>query len=163
MPKSAFIERLREKNKFLRDAISRGEHVAVARPAEPNSFKAAPLREWAKGAGIDENDPLLVRALAAQEKADWSDWTSWLDMEEAVLDFMEVHCEFKDAWPPNTEQIERFLQKAGRGQLTATEVEEFRRLAEETFREWQPQYSPAFKERIKSALSLLHIPLPEES
>jgi hypothetical protein len=39
------------------------------------------------------------------------------------------------------------------GEATAVEIEEFRRIADEAFRDWQPEYSPAFKERIESARS----------
>lgn len=48
---------------------------AVAMPAESNSMKAMPLHEAARQSNIAENDPLLVRAVKAQEKADWR--TSW--------------------------------------------------------------------------------------
>jgi hypothetical protein len=72
--------------------------------SESNSFKAASLREWAKDAGVDENDALLLRALEGQQKAiypvadpsNWrTNWASWLDMQEAIYDFMEAHLEIK--------------------------------------------------------------------
>jgi hypothetical protein len=162
--KKPFMDEMRKRRDMMRDAISRGQSAPVAMPAEANSFKAAPLREWAKGAGVDQNDPLLLRALEAQEKAvypgndqgDWkTNWTLWLDMEEAIQDFMEAHLEIKNAWPPNTQQIELLLRKVQGGEATAVEIEEFRRIADEPFRDWQPEYSPAFRERIEAALSLL--------
>jgi len=151
------MEEMRNRRKIMRDAISRGESLPIMMPAESNSFKAAPLREWAKAARVDENDPLLLRALEAQAKAEYgtTNWESWFDMEDAIQEFIEAHFDIKDAWPPNAQQIEAFLQKVEKGRLTAVEVEEFQRIADETFRDWQPEYSPAFKERIKSALSLL--------
>jgi hypothetical protein len=98
----------------------------------------------------------LVRALKAQEKADWrTSWASWLEMEIAVQAFVQAHFEIKNAWPPDSGQIEEFLQKLEKGNLTAIEIEEFRWLASEVLRDWQPEYSPAFKKRIESAVSLL--------
>jgi len=47
------------------------------------------------------------------------------------------------------------LPKIECGKATASEIEEFRPLADETLQEWQPEYSPEFKERTESALSLL--------
>ena len=149
MPKQTAM---REHLKKMREIASRGENIFLAMPSESNSFRAFPLREIAEQLKIDDNDPLLVRALEAQQKADRSNPTSWLDMDEAVLEFLEAHCEIEAAWPPNAHQIEAFLQKIETAQLTATEVEEFRNLAEHTFRDWQPQYSPGFKQRIESAL-----------
>jgi hypothetical protein len=61
-----------------------------------------------KDAGVDENDPLLLRALEAQQKAiypvadpsNWrTNWASWLDMQEAIYDFMEAHLKIKQGWP----------------------------------------------------------------
>jgi hypothetical protein len=127
----------------------------VAMPDHSNTFRAIPLRKMALEAGIDEKDPLLVRALEAQEKAE--DWktnpASWIEMETAVWACINAHFAIKDAWPPETERIEALL-----GRLkgpTASEVENFRQLAAKVLRDWQPQYSPAFKERINSAISLL--------
>jgi hypothetical protein len=95
MSKKAFMDEMRTRREMMRDAINRGESVPVAMPAESNSFKAAPLREWGKDAGVDENDPLLLRALEAQEKADSRKVTSWLDMKEAITDFIDAHYEVK--------------------------------------------------------------------
>jgi hypothetical protein len=129
---------------------------AVAMAAESNSMKAVPLREWARQSNIAENDPLLVRAAKAQERADWrTSWESWMEMEIAVMAFMRTHFEFKNAWPPQTGEIEYFLQKLKHDNLTPTEVEKFRHLAAETFHDWQPEYSPAFKRRIEAGLSRL--------
>jgi hypothetical protein len=129
---------------------------AVVIPSESNSFHAAPLREWARQAGIHDNDPLLVRALKAQEKADWrTNLASWQEMEISVLAFMQAHFEIKNAWPPESPRIEGFLQKLQKGNPTTTEIEEFRRLGREVLRDWQSEYSPAFKQRIESAMSLL--------
>ena len=129
---------------------------AVAMASEANSMKAAPLREWARQSNIAENDPLLVRAAKAQEKADWrTSWESWMEMEIAVWAFISTHFECKDAWPPQTGEIEYFLQKLEHANLTLTEVEKFRHLAAETFHAWQPEYSPAFKRRIQAGLSRL--------
>jgi hypothetical protein len=61
----------------------------------------------------------------------------------------------KDALPPNFMQIQPLLRLLESGKATADEIEEFRRIANETLREWQPEYSPAFKNRIESALNLL--------
>jgi hypothetical protein len=93
----------------------------------------------------------LLRALEAQE----TNLALWLDMEEAIQDFMEAHLEIKNAWPANTQQIELLLRTVQGGEATAVEIEEFRRIADEVFRDWHPEYSPAFKERIESALRLL--------
>jgi aromatic ring-opening dioxygenase catalytic subunit (LigB family) len=60
---------VREMHKRLRDAISRGESITVASGNPGHSFREMPLRERAKEAGVDENDPLLVRALELQQKA----------------------------------------------------------------------------------------------
>lgn len=71
--------------------------VAIA----ANSMKTAPLREWATTGGVAESDPLLTRALKAQERADWrTSWESWQEMEIAAVAFLRTHFEFKDAWPP---------------------------------------------------------------
>jgi hypothetical protein len=103
MSKKAFMDEMRTRREMMRDAINRGESVPVAMPAESNSFKAAPLLEWAKNAVVDENDPLLLRALEAQEKADSRKMTSWLDMKEAITDFIDARYEVKwfsesDSW-----------------------------------------------------------------
>ena len=63
-----------------------------------------------------------------------------------------------NAWPPKSAQIEAMLQKLEKGNATASEIEEFRQLAGEVLRNWQPRYSPAFKQRIESAMSLLEGP-----
>jgi len=60
-----------------------------------------------------------------------------------------------NAWPPKSAQIEAMLQKLEKGNATASEIEEFRQLAGEVLRNWQPRYSLGFKKRIESALSLL--------
>ena len=57
------------------------------------------------------------------------------------------------AWPPGSAQIEPLLQKIETGTAIASEVEEFRRLAEEVLR--HPRCGQGFKKRIESALSLL--------
>jgi len=59
------------------------------------------------------------------------------------------------AWPPGSAQIEAMLQKLEKGNPTASENEEFRRLAGEVLQNRKPSYSPAFKKRIESALSSL--------
>ena len=126
----------------------------VAIPA--NSFREAPLREYAKEAGVAESDPLLLRALKAQEKADWrTSWQSWQEMEIAVWAFMLSNFEFKSAWPPKSGQIDVLLHKLEQGSATAAEIGEFRRLGNQVLRDWQPEYSPAFKNRIESAMSKL--------
>jgi hypothetical protein len=61
----------------------------------------------------------------------------------------------KSAWPREAPEIEGMLQKLEKGNATASQIEEFRRLAGEVLRNWQPWYSPAFEKRIESALSLL--------
>jgi hypothetical protein len=84
---------------------------AAPRPAlmtaDSNSFRAWPLREMAKEHGIDENDPLLLWALEAQEKA--ADWrtnpASWSEMEAAVWAFIEAHFDVKG--PSNLEEDPR--------------------------------------------------------
>jgi hypothetical protein len=139
-------------------AMEQMEHAApraALMVADSNSFRSWPLRETAKEVGVDENDPLLVWALEAQEKADWrTSWASWAEMEAAVWAFLEAHCEFKDAWPPNTQEIEQLLHRLQSGDATAIEIEEFRRLAGEVLRKWDLEsWPPKFKERIESALS----------
>jgi hypothetical protein len=57
--------------------------------------------------------------------------------------------------PPKSAQIEAMLQKFEKGNATASEIEEFRQLAGEVLRNWQPRYSVGFKKRIESAMSLL--------
>lgn len=78
-----------------------------------------------------------------------------MEMEIAVWAFMSTHFKFKDAWPPQAGEIEHFLQKLEHNNLTPAEVEKFRHLAAETFHDWQPEYSPAFKQRIEAGLSRL--------
>ncbi len=74
--------------------------------AEANSFRAWPLREMAKEEGIHENDPLLLWALEAQEKADWrTNPASWSEMEAAVWAFIGAHFDVKG--PSNLEEIPR--------------------------------------------------------
>jgi hypothetical protein len=66
------------------------------------------------------------------------------------------YCRIIPAWPPKMAQIEQLLHKLEKGKATAIEIEEFRRLADEVLRKWEPDvWSPKFKERIESALSLL--------
>ena len=162
------IANARKMHQRLREAIRTGESVPVAMVARSNSFLAMPLRERAKHAGIDENDPLLVRALEAQEKAvypgddlanwrtNWrTNWASWLDMEDAVLDFLEAHFEFRNPWPPQWERIEQLLRKLEKGEATAIEKEEFRRLAGEVLQ--NPEYSN-FRKRLDPAMRLLDNP-----
>jgi hypothetical protein len=62
------------------------------------------------------------------------------------------------AWPPKSAQIEVMLQKLEKGNATAGEFEEFRQLAGEVLRNWQPRYSLGFKKRIESALSVARRP-----
>lgn len=57
------------------------------------------------------------------------------------------------AWPPKSPQIEAMLQKLEKGNATVSEIEEFRQLAGELLRNWQPRYSLGFKKRIESALA----------
>ena len=52
-------------------------------------------------------------------------------------------------------RIEARLCKLENGNATASEIEEFRRLAGEILRNWQPQYPWHVKKRIESALSIL--------
>jgi hypothetical protein len=60
--------------------------------SDSNSFRAMPMRKRAKEAGVDENDPLLLWALEAQEKADWrANPAGWLEMNAAVWAFLEAH------------------------------------------------------------------------
>ncbi|HXZ30853.1 MAG TPA: hypothetical protein VEH30_01115 [Terriglobales bacterium] len=113
-------------------------------------------------AGVEENDALLVRALKAEENAkEQRDWMSTLEMDIAKWAFMEGHFEFRNAWPPEVIRIDMLLRKFSRGSEKPDEIEEFRRLASETFRDWQPQYPAGFKQRIESALNWLNgNPLP---
>ena len=60
---------------------------------------------------------------------------------------------FLPAWPPNLDRLDELLGKVEKAKATDSEKEEFRRLAEKTLREWQPQYSPGYKKRIESALN----------
>jgi hypothetical protein len=139
----------------LRDKISRGEPVTVAMGPDSDSFRTLPLHKIAEEAGIDDNDPLLVRALEAQEKATdrRTSPMSWLDLEDAVLDFIEARFEIEDGF---TLVIDELLQKLESSEATTTETEQFRRLADEVLRKWDSEsWSPKFKERIESALSLL--------
>jgi hypothetical protein len=127
---------------------------AVMATSGSNSFSAATLREWAQFAGVRDDDPLLTRALKARERAD-SNWTSGLEMTVACLAFMKGHFEIKDAWPPDSGRIEELLRRLENGKAKDVQVEEFRRLADRVFQDWQPEYSPAFKKRIESSLNLL--------
>jgi len=114
------------------------------------------LRDYAQKAGIDENDALLVRALKAEEKARQErGWMPALEAGIAHWAFMQGHFEMRNAWPPESDRIEMLLQKFRWGRAKPDEIEEFRRLASETFRDWQQQYSSAFKVRIESALKWL--------
>ena len=61
-----------------------------------------------------------------------------------------------DALPPGTiqiVQIHAMLQKIETGNATASEIEEFRRLAGEVLRNWRRQYPSDLKKRIESAES----------
>jgi hypothetical protein len=84
-----------------------------------------------------------------------------LEQRKAFVEyFMAMQKELEQskwsAWPPKSAQIEAMLQKLEKGNATASEIEEFRQLAGEVLRNWQPaRYSLAFKKRIESALSLL--------
>lgn len=60
---------------------------------------------------------------------------------------------FLPAWPPNLDRLDELLGKVEKGEAKDSEKEEFRRLAEKTLREWQPQYSPGYMKRIESALN----------
>jgi hypothetical protein len=135
--------------KAAREAV-KGRAVMMA--SESNSLKAMPLRRAAKESNIAENDPLLVRALLAQEKADPREMYTWIEMEIAVWAFLSTHFESKWAWPRRAREIEYFLQKLEHGILTPAEVEGFRRLAIEIFNDWEPQYSPGFRRRIEEGL-----------
>ena len=57
------------------------------------------------------------------------------------------------ASPPGSAQIEPLLCKLENGNLNPSEIEEFRRFAEEVMR--HPRCGPGFKKRIESALSLV--------
>ena len=58
---------------------------------------------------------------------------------------------------PNALQLEPLLQKIENGTAIASEIEEFRRLAEEGPLR-HPRCGPAFRKRIESALSLVERP-----
>jgi hypothetical protein len=156
-------EEVKEYRSLVHELVAEQVEQAKAAPrpalmvADANSFRAMPLRKRAKEAAVDENDPLLLWALEAQEKADWRtspEW--WLEMHSAVWAFLEAHFEIKHAWPPNSEKIEILLQKLEYGKATAIEIKEFRRLADEVLRQWDSEaWSPKFRERIESAKSLL--------
>jgi len=154
MPQNPMIAEARKMHQRLRDAIRTGKSIPVAMGDSSHSFRTIPLRERAKQAGIDDNDPLLVRALELQEKA--TDFRTnpilWLDMEDAVLDFLEAHFEFRNPFPPQGERIEELIRKLERGTATAIEKEEFRRLANEILQ--NPGYSN-FRKRLDPAMSLL--------
>ncbi|MGB7727096.1 MAG: hypothetical protein WBL50_03635 [Candidatus Acidiferrum sp.] len=124
-------------------------------PDESNSFRSWPLLEIADQLGIDKTDPLLVRALEAQQKAEKTNLQSWLEMGIAVRAFTHTYFEVTEAWPPASHHIERLLQKLAAGEATDVEAEEFRLLAGQVLVDWQPHYSPAFKTRIESALGSL--------
>jgi hypothetical protein len=74
-------------------------------------------------------------------------------MEIAVWAFMKTYFEFKNAWPPPAEEVEYFLHKLERGNLTIAEIQRFRDLAAEVLRNWQPEYSPRSKRRIEAELN----------
>jgi hypothetical protein len=69
MPQNPMIAEARKMHRRLRDAIRTGKSITVAMGDPSHSFRTIPLRERAKQAGVDDNDPLLVRALELQEKA----------------------------------------------------------------------------------------------
>jgi uncharacterized protein YnzC (UPF0291/DUF896 family) len=124
--------------------------------SDSNSFRAMPMRKRAKEAGVDENDPLLLWALEAQEKADWrANPAGWLEMNAAVWAFLEAHFEFRNPWPPQWQRIEELIRKLERRTATDIEKEEFRRLANEVLQ--NPEYS-TFRKRLDPALSLLDNP-----
>ena len=154
MPQNPMIAEARKMHQRLRDALRTGKSIPVTMGDPSHSFRTIPLRERAKQAGVDDNDPLLVRALELQEKA--TDFRTnpilWLDMEDAVLDFLEAHFEFRNPFPPQWERIEELIRKLERGTATAIEKEEFRRLANEILQ--NPEYS-SFKKRLDPAMSLL--------
>ena len=79
----------------------------------------------------------------------------WRDMNDAVLDFLEAHFEFRDPFPPQWQRIEELIRKLKRGTATAIEKEEFRRLANEVLQ--NPEYSN-FRRRLDPALHLLDDP-----
>jgi hypothetical protein len=90
-------------------------------------------------AGVNENDPLLLWALEAQEKADWrANPAGWLEMNAAVWAFLEAHFEFRNPWPPQWQRIEELIRKIERRTATDLEKEEFRRLANEVLQ--NPEY-----------------------
>jgi hypothetical protein len=157
MPQNPMIAEARKMHQRLRDAISRGKPIAVASGNPSHSFREMPLRERAKQAGVDDNDPLLVRALELQEKA--TDFRTnpilWLDMEDAVLDFLEAHFEFRNPFPPQWERIEELIRKLERRTATDIEKDEFRRLANEVLQ--NSEYSN-FRKRLDPALRLLDDP-----
>jgi hypothetical protein len=124
-------------------------------PEESNSFLAVPLLEIADQLGLDKADPLLVRALEAQPKVDRTSLRSWLEMGIAVMAFIHTCFEVKEAWPPASGHIEELLQKLAAGEATEAEGEEFQQLAGQVLLDWQPHYSPAFKQRIESAMDSL--------
>jgi hypothetical protein len=154
MPQNPMIAEARKMHQRLRDALRTGKSIPVAMGDPSHSFRTIPLRVRAKQAGVDDNDPLLVRALELQEKA--TDFRTnpilWLDMEDAVLDFLEAHFELRNPFPPQWERIEELIRKLERGTATAIEKEEFRRLANEILQ--NPEYSN-FKKRLDPAMSLL--------
>ena len=83
-------------------------------------------------------------------------YTPALQNKLAKSTLMEV-----DALPPGTiqiVQIHAMLRKIETGNATASEIEEFRRLAGEVLRNWRPQYPSDLKKRIESALSLVEWP-----
>jgi hypothetical protein len=122
-----------------------------------NSLNGTRLREMAEKAGIDENDALLVRALKAEERAEaGKNWMWFIEMNIACWAFMQGHFEFrKSQWPPQWGRIDLLLHKFSMGRAKPTETEEFRRLAEEVVRGWQPQYPLVAKQRIEFALKWL--------
>jgi hypothetical protein len=95
-------EEVKEYRSLVHELVAEQVEQAKAAPrpalmvADSNSFRAWPLREMAKEEGVDENDPLLLWALEAQEKADWrTNPASWSEMETAVWAFIEAHFDVK--------------------------------------------------------------------
>jgi hypothetical protein len=111
------------------------------------------FEENIKGSFDPHQVAIILRAFAnitgALERPD----AGMMTLEE--LDRLH-YCRVTQAWPPKAAQIDELLHKLEKGKATATEIEEFRRLADEVLRKWEPDvWSPGFKERLESALSLL--------
>ena len=92
-----------------------------------------------------------------QEQVDaFVHYTTALQNKLAKSPLMEV-----DALPPGTiqiVQIHAMLRKIETGNATASDIEEFRRLAGEVLRNWRPLYPSDLKKRIESALILVEWP-----